>query len=163
MEEKLGVVPLEQLGQSLTYPDRPRRTPEPTHRSCTCSSYPSRRPSSSATSSDESAPGWSLPPKEASTTSPSPTVPPRSKSRNPSPLTLYNHRQDLPPIHRSSLSCHTKPRRPRHLGCTAPARRKNSPPPPRPHRQPSRISHNLPVRYALPMAMIFPRLSSTLS
>ena len=32
MEEKLGVVTLEQLGQPLTYPNRPRRTPEPIQR-----------------------------------------------------------------------------------------------------------------------------------
>ena len=32
MEKKLGVVTLEQLGQPLTYPNRPRRTPEPTQR-----------------------------------------------------------------------------------------------------------------------------------
>ena len=32
MENKLGVVSLEQLGQPLTYPNRPRRTPEPTQR-----------------------------------------------------------------------------------------------------------------------------------
>ena len=29
MEKKLGVVTLEQLGQPLTYPNRPRRTPDP--------------------------------------------------------------------------------------------------------------------------------------
>ena len=29
MEKKLGVVTLEQLGQPLTYPNRPRRPPEP--------------------------------------------------------------------------------------------------------------------------------------
>ena len=32
MEKKLGVVTLEQLGQPPTYPNRPRRTPEPTPR-----------------------------------------------------------------------------------------------------------------------------------
>ena len=32
METKLGVVTLEQLGQLPTYPNRPRRTPEPTQR-----------------------------------------------------------------------------------------------------------------------------------
>ena len=32
MEKKLGVVTLEHLGQLLTHPNRPRRTPEPTQR-----------------------------------------------------------------------------------------------------------------------------------
>ena len=32
METKLGVVTLEQLGQPLTYPNRPRRDPEPSQR-----------------------------------------------------------------------------------------------------------------------------------
>ena len=32
MEEKLGMVTLEQLGQPPTHPNRPRRTPEPTPR-----------------------------------------------------------------------------------------------------------------------------------
>ena len=32
MEKKLGVVTLEQLGQLPTYPNRPRRTPEPSQR-----------------------------------------------------------------------------------------------------------------------------------
>ena len=32
MEKKLGVVTLEQLGQPLTYPNRPRRDPEPIKR-----------------------------------------------------------------------------------------------------------------------------------
>ena len=32
MEEKLGVVTLEQLGQPPTYPNRPRRDPQPTQR-----------------------------------------------------------------------------------------------------------------------------------
>ena len=32
MEEKLGMVNLEQLGQPLTFPNRPRRAPEPSQR-----------------------------------------------------------------------------------------------------------------------------------
>ena len=52
MEKKLGVVTLEQLGQPLTYPNRPRRTPEPIPREENPSRFhqPTGQPSTSGTS-----------------------------------------------------------------------------------------------------------------